>query len=62
MSKRLAVNVTVGRETYPAGSTVPKEIADQIDNPKAWDDEPEADESSSVKKAPAKKAAPSKSE
>lgn len=62
MSKRLAVNVTVGRETYPAGSTVPKEIADQIDNPKAWGDEPEADESSSAKKAPAKKAASSKSE
>ena len=63
MSRKLAVNVTVGRETYPAGSTVPKEIADQIDNPKAWGDEPDDEEKSApAKKAPAKKAASSKSE
>lgn len=35
--KSLAVNVTVGGETFLAGSTPPKEIADQITNPKAWD-------------------------
>lgn len=62
MSRKLAANVTVGRETYPAGSTVPKEIADQIDNPKAWGDGPEAEESTPAKKAPAKRAASSKSE
>lgn len=64
MSKKLAANVTVGRETYPAGSTPPKEIADQIDNPKAWGDEPDSDGASTTtaKKAPAKKSASRKSE
>lgn len=41
--KTLAVNVTVGGETFPAGSTPPAEIAKQIDNPKAWSAEVEAD-------------------
>lgn len=36
MSKQLAVNVQVDGVLYEAGSTPPKDIADQIDNPKAW--------------------------
>jgi hypothetical protein len=54
-SKALAVNVTVGGETYPAGSTPDEEIADQITNPKAWGDEPDVEASDEAK--PAKKAA-----
>jgi len=34
--KKLAANVQVGDALYEAGSTPPKEIADQITNPKAW--------------------------
>jgi hypothetical protein len=41
--KTLAVNVTVGGETFPAGSTPPVEIAMQIDNPKAWNVEAPAE-------------------
>lgn len=62
MTQKLAANVTVGRETFPAGSTPPKEVADLIDNPKAWADEPKSEESPTAKKAPVKKATPSKSE
>lgn len=36
MSKKLATNVTVGGDTYKAGSTVPKDVADLIDHPRAW--------------------------
>lgn len=35
--KKLARNVTVGDKTYEAGSSVPKDVADQINNPKAWE-------------------------
>lgn len=34
--KKLARNVYVGGNVYAAGSTPPKEIADQITNEKAW--------------------------
>lgn len=36
MSKKLAVNVTVGGDTYAAGTEVPADVAKQITNPKAW--------------------------
>jgi hypothetical protein len=36
MSKQLATNVTVEGTTYKAGSTVPKDVADKIDHPRAW--------------------------
>lgn len=35
--KKLAVNVTVGGTTHEAGSVPPAEVAKQIDNPKAWE-------------------------
>jgi hypothetical protein len=38
--RKLARNVWVGGRFYEAGSTPPKEDADQITNPKAWGDEP----------------------
>jgi hypothetical protein len=38
--RKLASNVWVGGELYEAGSAPPKEVADQITNPKAWGDEP----------------------
>jgi len=55
-SRALAVNVTVGAETYPAGSVPPRDVAAQITNPKAWgadvdDSQPE----SPAPVAPAKK-------
>lgn len=34
--KKLAANVWVNGEFHEAGSTPPKEVADQIANPKAW--------------------------
>jgi hypothetical protein len=37
--RKLASNVWVGGELYEAGSAPPKEVADQITNPKAWGDE-----------------------
>lgn len=44
MARKLAKNVYVGETLYMAGSTPPKEDADQITNPAAWgDDAPEAD-------------------
>jgi hypothetical protein len=57
MSKKLAMNVYVNGTAYEAGSTPPKDVADQITNPKAWG----ADESDDSPKAPAKKAVASKS-
>ncbi|MDB5716445.1 MAG: hypothetical protein JWO15_3842 [Sphingomonadales bacterium] len=51
--KTLAVNVTVGTTTFEAGTVPPKEIADQITNPKAWGDTPEPE----GKAAPIKRAA-----
>ncbi len=43
MSKKaLVANVSVGGVTYLAGSTPPREVADQIDNPKAWGEDPDA--------------------
>jgi hypothetical protein len=46
MARRLAANVWVGDQFFEAGSVPPKEIAEQITNPKAWGDtvaeEPEA--------------------
>ncbi len=42
-AKTLAVNVTVDGETYPAGSTLPAEVAAQVTNPKAWGDSPDVD-------------------
>lgn len=38
MARQLAANVYVGDTLYPAGSTPPKDIAEQITNPKAWGD------------------------
>lgn len=49
MSKKLATNVTVEGTTYEAGSTVPKDVADKIDHPRAWstdDDAPSGDSDS----------------
>lgn len=41
----LARYTTVGNVTYPPGSTPPAAVAKQIDNPKAWAGEAEADAS-----------------
>lgn len=41
--KELAANVYVGGVLYPAGSIPPEDVAEQIDNPKAWG-EPASDD------------------
>ena len=41
MARKLAKNVHIRNEVYEAGTTPPKEIADQITNPKAWGEEPD---------------------
>ncbi len=58
--KKLAVNVTVGGDTYEAGTVPPAEVADQISNPKAWGDEPSEQPNSTSRKASSK--APAKSD
>lgn len=42
--RKLAANVYVGDQFHEAGSTPPKEVADQITNPKAWGAEPDAED------------------
>lgn len=37
MSKKLAKNVIVDGVLYGAGTVPPKDVADEITNPKAWD-------------------------
>lgn len=49
--KKLAVNVTVGGETYPAGSTPPADVAEQITNPKAWGEDSEEEPKPAAKRA-----------
>ena len=50
--RKLASNVWVGGTLYEAGSTPPKEVADQISNPKAWeDDKPESKRASSSRRS-----------
>lgn len=54
--RKLAVNTTVGGVTYEAGTTPDAEVAEQITNPAAWGDEPDADgEEKPAKKAAAKR-------
>lgn len=36
MSKKLAMNTTLGDVTYEAGTVPPADVAKQITNPKAW--------------------------
>ena len=38
--RTLAATVHVNGVVYPAGASVPAEVADQITNPKAWGEEP----------------------
>jgi pyruvate/2-oxoglutarate dehydrogenase complex dihydrolipoamide acyltransferase (E2) component len=38
MARQLAKNVYVGEKLYMAGSTPPKDVAEQITNPAAWGD------------------------
>lgn len=38
MARQLAKNVYVGETLYRAGSTPPKDVAEQITNPAAWGD------------------------
>lgn len=40
--RKLASPTTVGGVTYPAGTVPPPEVAEKIDNPKAWTAEPDA--------------------
>lgn len=56
MSRVLAHNVWVGETLCLAGSTPPKEIAEQITNPKAWGET----EEKPVKGDDAEKSAPEK--
>lgn len=42
--KKLAANVQVGDRLFLAGESPDKEFADQITNPKAWGDKPDADD------------------
>jgi pyruvate/2-oxoglutarate dehydrogenase complex dihydrolipoamide acyltransferase (E2) component len=44
MARKLAKNVYVGETLYMAGSTPPKEDAEQITNPAAWGDESSDDD------------------
>jgi hypothetical protein len=44
MSKKLGRSVNIDGVTYEAGSEPPKEVADQITNPKAWEAGPESAE------------------
>lgn len=44
--KTLKGNVFIDGTLYAAGSTPPKEIAEQIDNPKAWGDDDTSSEAS----------------
>lgn len=66
--RKLAVYVTASDETgrmvtFAAGTTVSAEVAKGITNPKAWGDEPDdQDAPDPAKKAPAKRAASSKTE
>ena len=46
MSRKLAANVWVGEEFFAAGSTPPKDVAEQITNPKAWGDSADAGDES----------------
>lgn len=56
--KTPVVNVTVGGTTYPQGEPLPDGVADLIDNPKAWGDESDKDETPKpAKKAAAKRSA-----
>lgn len=48
--RKLAVNVTVGSTTYEAGTVPPADVAKLIDNPKAWGDDPEPDDSKPARK------------
>lgn len=41
--RKLKANVWVAGDLYEAGSTPSKEIADQISNPKAWDESEKSD-------------------
>lgn len=58
--RKLAAVVYVDGVAYGPDNQPPADVADQITNPKAWGEEPDAD--GGTKKAPAKKAAASKSE
>lgn len=57
--KSPVVNVTVDGTTYLAGEPLPDGVGDQIDNPKAWGEESDADEAPkpAAKKAAAKRSA-----
>lgn len=44
--RKLAANVYVDGQLHEAGSTPPKEVADRIDNPKAWGDDESSDDKS----------------
>ncbi len=44
MAKKLARNVNINGVTYEAGTSVPKDIADQITNEKAWEKDDSAPE------------------
>ena len=56
--KKLATVVYVDGVAYGPDNEPPADVAEQITNPKAWGEEPEAES----KKAASKKAASSKSE
>lgn len=38
--RKLAVNTTINGATYEAGTVPPADVAKQIDNPKAWGNDP----------------------
>jgi hypothetical protein len=64
--RKLARNVTTPDEdgrmvTFEAGTVVSAKVAEGITNPKAWEDEESEPEPAEEPKAPAKKAASSKS-
>jgi hypothetical protein len=54
MSRHLASYVSVNGTTYGPDDDVPKDVADQITNPKAWGEDPESEDKGTAKAAASK--------
>lgn len=52
--RKPVVNVTVRGTTYPAGESLPDGVADLIDNPKVWGDDPALAKKAAVKRPASK--------
>lgn len=54
MGRKLKFSVVMGAKTYEGGSEPPADVAKQITNPDAWEDEPEKASSSRSGKSDSK--------